>query len=109
MNGRNRWAKIHRTTKARETTIDEVAVALGQGQVLPASGPWCVRLTRVAPMKVDDDNLGGALKSIQDTIAEMLGVDDGSPEVRWDRQQTKDGAFFGVNIEVWNRAMPGAR
>jgi hypothetical protein len=42
----------------------------GPGQVL------IVRLTRLSPRDLDDDNLASALKSSRDAIAEWLGVDD---------------------------------
>ena len=103
-NVRERWGKINRASKARDTTIEEVAVALGEGQELPAIGPWYVRITRLSSGTLDRDNLGRALKAIQDTIAAMLKVDDGSPMVEWDPKQRVEEGFLGVEIELWGPA-----
>lgn len=48
-----------------------------------------VTLTRVAPRRLDDDNLRGALKSVRDAVASWLRVDDATPLVRWEYAQEK--------------------
>jgi hypothetical protein len=101
-NARDKWGKIKRAEAAREKTIEALAVALGEGQRIPGTGPWCVRLTRISRGKLDDDNLGRAMKSVQDTVAAAIGVDDGSPRIAWKRAQTKDGPFLGVVVEIWS-------
>ncbi len=101
-NLRDRWAKVKRTQKARDATIEAFALALGSGQVLPEIGPWYVRITRISRGKLDDDNKARALKAIQDSIAAMLKVDDGSPTVVWRREQRSEGGFLGVEIEIWS-------
>jgi hypothetical protein len=68
------------------------------------AGPLLVvRLTRVAPRRLDDDNVRGALKSVRDEVAALLRVDDASPLVRWEY-----GAESGpesVRVEVaWGTA-----
>lgn len=92
---------MKRTEKARDVTFEAVAVALAEGHSLPEQGPWYVRMTRISRGKLDDDNVARALKGIQDSIAVMLKVDDGSPCVAWRREQRSEGAFLGVEIEVW--------
>jgi hypothetical protein len=57
-----------------------------------------VRLTRVAPRSLDDDNLRGALKSVRDAVASWLKVDDASPLVRWEYAQEK-GAEPCIRVE----------
>src|SRR5690242_6717148 len=65
------------------------------------AGPLLVvRLTRVAPRKLDDDNVRGALKSVRDAVASSLRVDDASPLVRWEYTQEK-GSTPLVRVEVW--------
>lgn len=66
-----------------------------------------VRLTRVSPRRLDDDNLRGALKSVRDGVAQWLRVDDASPLVRWEYQQEK-GAAPTVRVEVLTLELPGA-
>jgi hypothetical protein len=61
-----------------------------------------VRLTRVAPRRLDDDNLRGALKSPRDGVADWLGVPDDHPRVRWFYAQAVDGRprYQAVRVEV---------
>lgn len=68
---------------------------------MPDVGPWYVRITRIGEKTLDRDNLGRALKAIQDTIAAMLKVDDGSPMIEWDPRQQVEKGYLGVVIEVW--------
>lgn len=42
-----------------------------------------VRLTRVGPVDLDDDNCTGAFKPARDAIASFFGIDDGRRD-RWD-------------------------
>lgn len=58
-----------------------------------------VRLTRVSPRELDDDNVRGALKSVRDAVATWLRVDDASPLVRWEYAQEK-GKVPLVRVEV---------
>jgi len=61
-----------------------------------------VRLERVAPRALDDDNLRGALKAVRDAVAEALGIDDADPRVRWQYGQAVDGRprFQAVRIQI---------
>ncbi|QRK06038.1 hypothetical protein JQX13_38825 [Archangium violaceum] len=64
------------------------------------AGPLVVvRLTRVSPRQLDDDNVRGALKSVRDAVATWLRVDDASPLVRWEYLQAK-GATPLVRVQV---------
>lgn len=64
-------------------------------------GPLVVTITRVGPRKLDDDNLQGACKYVRDQIADIVGVDDGSPHYTWIyKQQT---GRYGVEIEITSR------
>jgi hypothetical protein len=101
-NARDTWGKIKRTSAAREKTTEAFAIALGEGQRIPSRGPWYVRLTRISRGTLDDDNLGRSMKSVQDTVARAIGVDDGSPCIAWNRKQIKDGPYLGVIVEIWS-------
>jgi hypothetical protein len=94
-----RWAKVQRRASARDATTLALSLALVE-HPLPVRGPWCVRLTRVSPSRLDDDAVPLALKTIRDTLAAALGVDDGSPEVAFAYAQAK-GKPMGVRVEVW--------
>lgn len=53
-------------------------------------GKCVVTITRIAPRKLDSDNLAISAKSIRDGIADRLGVNDGDDElVRWFYTQHK--------------------
>lgn len=63
--------------------------------------PCTVLLTRVAPKPLDDDNLRGALKAVRDGVADWLGIDDGSPQVKWEYDQRKGPVkYYAVDVEV---------
>jgi hypothetical protein len=68
----------------------------------PPAGPWCVRMTRLAPLVLDDDNLAGAFKRIRDRLAEWIGVNDRAPDVAFTvAQEKRKGPLLGVRIEIW--------
>jgi len=63
--------------------------------------PCIVRLIRIAPRALDDDNLTGALKSVRDGVADGLGVDDRDPRVSWEYAQERGKAGeYAVRIEI---------
>lgn len=63
--------------------------------------PCVVTITRIAPRKLDDDNLVGSCKSVRDGIAYRLGIDDRDEAVQW-RYAQRRGAVreYGVEIEI---------
>ena len=97
LNERIHWAKRARRVKAERTAM---------GLAFPAGlkPPLVVRLVRIAPRILDDDNLRGALKACRDSIAAKLGIDDGSDAVHWhygqERGKPKE---FAVRVEVTPR------
>lgn len=64
--------------------------------------PYCVRLVRCGPRKLDSDNLQGAFKAIRDGIAKAFGVDDGDEQIEWLYGQQKEKT---VRIAVLVEAM----
>ena len=48
-----------------------------------------VRLVRVSPRLLDNDNLSSCFKSVRDGIADAFGIDDRDPRVRYVPDQTK--------------------
>ncbi len=56
----------------------------------PPPGPWSVTIVRVAPRRLDDDNLARSAKAVRDQVAAWLGCDDSpSAPVRWAYQQRR--------------------
>jgi hypothetical protein len=64
----------------------ELLAALG---IEPDGIHLFIHMTRVAQTLLDDDNLAGAFKAPRDGVAQWLGIDDGSPLVRWTRSQER--------------------
>lgn len=78
----------------------------------PVAVPCVVRIVRIAPSMLDDDNAARAGKGIRDEIAAWLGVDDRDPRVSWCVSQAKGGVReYGVRIIVrpWSPSESGGR
>ncbi len=92
-------AKAARVARQR-AIVGLVVRAKARVQRRDLTGPLVVRLVRQAPRSLDDDNLAGALKTVRDSVAEWLGVDDNDPRVSWvpDQAKTKTPA---VLVEVY--------
>lgn len=71
------------------------------GKEIPPA-PLLVTITRLAPRKLDDDNLQGACKFIRDEIARKVGIDDGSSQYTW-RYEQKTAKTYGVDVEITSR------
>jgi hypothetical protein len=92
-NLREHWAV---RAKRVDSQRGKVTRRLPERETLPVL--LVVRLTRVAPRRLDDDNLRGSLKAVRDAVATWLRVDDASPLVRWEYAQAKGEP--GARIEV---------
>lgn len=82
-NKREHWA-----TRARRTKQHRLAALAVPTHALPC----VVTMIRVAPRKLDDDNLQSGFKALRDGIADRLGVDDRDPRVKWVYGQTRGKA-----------------
>jgi hypothetical protein len=51
--------------------------------------PCTIKITRIAPRALDDDNLAGSHKHVRDGIADWLGVNDRDPRVKYEYAQRK--------------------
>ena len=88
LNKREHWrTKAARAKKQRAAACTWLGWEFG----LPINKPLptVVRLTRIAPRELDDDNLAGGFKSVRDGIADWLGIDDRDPRVKWRYGQIK--------------------
>lgn len=95
----------HWRDRARRTKRHRIAALA----VPPHPLPCVVTITRIAPRRLDDDNLVGGAKALRDGIADRLGVDDADPRVTWryaqERGRRKEYAVR-IRIEPLNAAMP---
>jgi hypothetical protein len=94
-NSREHWrVKAKRVASERNST----SYALMGEQKPPI--PCSVRLTRVGPGMLDDDNLVGAMKGVRDEIAKWLGIDDRHSEtVRYVYAQRRASVEWIVTVE----------
>ena len=96
----NRW-QTYRRFKDQEESIKKHWL-LDQPKVeLPCS----VRLVRISPRMLDDDNLrGSALKHCRDTIADLIipglpkGRADSDPRIKWEYDQRKGSMSLEITI-----------
>jgi len=91
-NKREHWA-----TRARRTKAHRLAALAVPVHPLPC----VVTLIRVAPRKLDDDNLASGFKALRDGIADRFGVDDGDPRIRFKYDQVRGKAKeYGARVLV---------
>lgn len=84
-NKRGHWAvKARRAKAARGSAF----LAMRAAKV-PLQLPVTITLTRIAPRALDDDNLRAGFKALRDGIADWYGLDDRSPQIRWEYGQRK--------------------
>jgi hypothetical protein len=102
-NTHTHWRARQRRAKLQRETVEAYlweALAL-EGHAWPGDVPLTVRLTRVSPRLLDDDNLQGSQKAIRDGVADFLGIDDRDPRVRWRYAQRRGGVReYGVCIAI---------
>lgn len=98
-NRRDHWAVKAKRVKRHRLVARAMCPAMGL--------PCVVRLTRLSPGTLDDDNLRGALKAVRDGVADRLGVDDRDPRVTWEYAQERSKGLKGVvRLELRPRAEP---
>ena len=92
-NLREHWA-----CKARRVKSHRMAALA----IPPHTLPCVVTLTRIAPRRLDDDNLRGACKGLRDGIADRLGVKDNDPRVEWRYEQTRSARpkHYAVLVQI---------
>lgn len=85
-NRREHWrVKANRTKAQRKVAY----WALWDAGFIDGKPPITITLTRIAPRKLDSDNLAGGFKAARDGIADWLGIDDGHPSLTWLYAQRK--------------------
>lgn len=86
-NKRRHWrGRAQRAREQRTAVAFRLRAAVG---LQPPPLPILVTMTRVAPRRLDSDNLASALKACRDGAADWLRVDDRDPLVVWRYQQRK--------------------
>lgn len=111
-NLREHWRERHRRIKSQCAATSmmlgfmRVVERLGGDGAVKAGDRLAVTLTRVAPRKLDSDNLQGAFKGVRDEVAKFFGVDDGDKRhITWSYAQTT-GKPSTVLIDLAIQALP---
>jgi hypothetical protein len=97
--------RLHWAVKAKLTRDQRNRTRMSLAAVAQSSGlemlPVTVVLTRVAPRKLDGDNLQSGFKAVRDGVADWLGVDDGNGLIDWQyAQRSGKAGEYAVEIEV---------
>jgi hypothetical protein len=65
------------------------------------STPCTIKLTRIAPRKLDQGNIAAAFKHVQDGCADWLGIDDRRDDlVKYEYLQEQKSKTYGLRIEI---------
>lgn len=101
-----RWVRAATYREQRTGTLAVLACA-GVGEVFRRWAWPCavVRIVRVAPRVLDDDNAASAAKSVRDGVAAALAVDDRDPRVVWLVDQERGQACVRVELYRWDAGM----
>ena len=103
-NAREPWQARHRRAKAHRAAAK---AALGPDIKGPPP-PYVITITRIGPRQLDSDNLAGSAKALRDGVADWLGIDDGSPRIKWEYAQHKgDAGHYSAWVRVQWTAGPG--
>lgn len=93
-------ARLHWRARATTAKAERRQALLMCGASLERPATFCVvRLTRIGPRRLDDDNVATAFKAVRDGVADWLRVDDGdTSKVRWEYDQAKGD--YAIRVEV---------
>jgi hypothetical protein len=95
------WRKRHKRAKGQREVAKFVISTLLRIRPEYGRDTTVVTLTRIAPRKLDTDNLQGALKAVRDGVADALGIDDGAGKVAWAYGQEKGRAKeYAVRVDL---------
>jgi len=94
----------HWAAKAKRVRRQRWVVARVLDTKLAPALPAVVKLTRIAPRRLDDDNLARAFKAVRDEVAQWVGTDDSPGSgIEW-RYAQRRGKMREYGIEIAVRA-----
>lgn len=102
-NAHEHWRKRQKRAKEqRGLTAMMCRAKLTRPTIRVNGEPIRIRLTRVAPRKLDQGNYQGSLKHVQDGVADWLGIDDRRDDlVRYEYDQKRgQPREYAVMVEV---------
>lgn len=95
LNGRRNWRPVAREAKRARTTT----YYLLKGRI-PTTKPAVIKLTRLSPGEMDDDNLAATLKNVRDGVADVFGSDDSRRSGLKFLYEQEKSKTHGVRVEV---------
>ncbi len=99
-NVREHWARRAQRAKTQRSDAHwALMAAWGRSRRRPPREGAIVILTRLAPRRLDGDNLQAALKAVRDGVADALGINDGDARVTW-RYGQERARQYGVRVTV---------
>jgi hypothetical protein len=101
-NQREHWSKRAKRAKEQRGLVEACLKNWLRGKEPPLE----IAILRIAPRRLDSDNLQGACKHVRDGIADAIGIDDGDPRLTWHYGQTSRGPEYAVYIEVARGGTP---
>src|SRR5215470_11536618 len=101
-NTREHWGKKFKRKKEQQDALRKAWKLAIKKMPRPVAVPCVVRLIRIGPRRMDDDNLANGFKGMRDGVAHELGIDDGSELVRWEYAQVPIGkTMYLVRVEIY--------
>jgi crossover junction endodeoxyribonuclease RusA len=99
-NRREHWAaKANRAKIIRSSAC--LMVSPHRRKILSIGPMLTIRLTRIAPRELDDDNLVRGCKAARDGVADALGMDDRDRRLRWAYAQERgEPGEYAVRIDI---------
>lgn len=99
-NSREHWSIKNERKKAQQTEVAAAMQNALRGRRVEL--PCVVKLTRIGPNRMDDDNLIRSCKGIRDILALKLGADDGDTDkIRFEYAQMPIGSrSYGLKVEI---------
>jgi hypothetical protein len=102
VNQRGGWQRrfFSRTKPHKEIVFLACRTTFG---ATPPKLPLVIKMTRISPGMLDDDNAVGAMKAVRDSVAQYLGINDRDNRVKWlvGQEKGKRGQY-AVRIDVYD-------
>src|ERR1051326_7478627 len=99
-NDRSHWAVKNRRKQEQQQMVSAVMHNALNGRHVEL--PCIVKLTRIGPKRMDDDNWARSAKGVRDIIAQKLDCDDGDEsKIRFEYAQMPIGSRdYAVKVEI---------
>ena len=100
------WARSRERKAHREAVVFTMRTKIHGRSGLKLLMPLAVTLTKITPRgrPLDSDGLQSALKTVRDSVAEVIGVDDGNSGYIW-RYAQEFGREHGVRVRIEREAV----